>query len=76
MSDFDVFKKMVEENTSDGIALFPDIVSVDIQGGNGFVKFGMPAIGAKWQMDGTHIFLCYAIKKEDYDRIKSSISSD
>lgn len=66
-------RRIAAEDTPDGICLCPDITSVGIHGTVGQIKFGVPKVVAKWAMEGTHFIVCYAIKREDFERIKKEL---
>ncbi len=71
VSDFDVMKEIASHGTSDGIAMFPTIVSMNKVKAGCHVTFGAPDILMDWMLNDSHYVVMYAIKKEDFDKIKN-----
>ena len=76
ISDFIVLDKIADECGDDGIAMFPTILKGNLTQKGGEITFGVPAKAMEWTLKGTHHFVLYAIKKEDFARIKAELEND
>lgn len=76
VSDFAVLEKIANECGQEGIAMFPTILSGDLTKNGGHIKFGVPSVAMNWFLKGSHHFVLYAIKKDDFRRIKSELEND
>lgn len=68
--------QIAEENTEDGIAMFPDLLRGNLKTKGGELTFGVPANALQWSLKGSHYFVVFAIKKEDYNRVKSKLENE
>lgn len=73
VSDFEIMKKIAEENTTDGIGLFPDLLRGASSPMGGELTFGVPAEAFAWSIKDSHYFVLYAVKKDDYKRVCSEL---
>ena len=76
ISDFAVFDAIADECGDDGIAMFPTLLKGNLTKKGGEITFGVPAKAMEWTLKGTHYFVLYAIKKDDYARIKSKLENN
>jgi len=76
ISDFIVLDKIADECGDDGIAMFPTILKGSFTKKGGEITFGVPAKAMDWTLKGTHHFVLYAIKKEDFSRIKAELENE
>lgn len=63
------------ENSQDGIAMFPDLLRGNLTKKGGEITFGVPADALQWTFKGSHYFILYAVKKEDYKRVKDELEN-
>jgi len=75
VSDFEVMQKIAREGSEDGIACFPDIVSTQASKKGVLITIGAPIEAMQWQLNDSHFFILYAVKKEDYHRVKKELES-
>jgi len=75
VSDFEIMDKIASEGSADGIAMFPDLLRGNLTKKGGEITFGVPANALQWTLKGTHYFVLYAVKKEDYQRIKGELEN-
>jgi hypothetical protein len=75
ISDFIVLDKIADECGDDGIAMFPNILKGSFTSKGGQITFGVPEKVMQWTLRGTHYFVMYAIKIEDFERIKSELEN-
>jgi hypothetical protein len=73
VSDFQIMERIADEHTKDGIAMFPDLLKGNLTKKGGEITFGVPSDALQWTLKGTHYFMVYAIKKEDYARIRKEL---
>ena len=76
ISDFIVLDKIADECGDDGIAMFPTLLKGILTKKGGEITFCVPAKAMEWTLKGTHHFVLYAIKKEDFARIKAELEND
>lgn len=75
VSDFEVMQKIAREGSADGIAMFPDMVSYQSSKKGVLITMGAPIDAMQWILKDSHFFVLYAIKKEDYHRVKKELES-
>lgn len=73
ISDFEIMDKIAGEGNADGIAMFPDLLRGNSTKRGGEITFGVPDIALQWSIKGSHYFILYAVKKEDYNRVKNEL---
>ena len=75
VSDFKIMDKIASEGSPDGIAMFPNLLRGKLAKKGGEITFGVPANALGWTLKGSHYFVLYAIKKEDYNRVLSELET-
>lgn len=75
VSDFEIMDKIAEEGSEDGIAMFPDLIRGNLTKKGGEITFGVPANAMQWTLKSSHYFILYAVKKEDYARVKDELEN-
>jgi hypothetical protein len=75
VSDFQIMDKIAGEGSADGIAMFPNLLKGNLTEKGGTVTFGVPADAIQWTLRGSHYFVLYAIKKEDFARVESELKT-
>lgn len=75
VNDFEIMDKIAGEGSADGIAMFPDLLRGNLAKKGGEITFGVPAIALQWTLKGSHYFVLYAVKKEDYKRVKEELEA-
>jgi hypothetical protein len=75
VSDFEIMDKIASEGSADGIAMFPDLLRGNLTKKGGEITFGVPADALQWTLKGSHYFILYAVKKEDYKRVKDELET-
>lgn len=63
VSDFEIMAKIASEGSDDGIALFPDLLSVSFAKKGCHITFGATTNAMQWMYENSHYFILYAIKK-------------
>lgn len=76
VSDFKVLDQIAEEGNPDGIAIFPTVVSWNKTKQGGLIQFGIPPVGFDWLLSDSHIWVAYAIKKTDFERVKKQLEDE
>ena len=75
VSDFEIMQKIASENSNDGIAIFPDLLRGNLTKRGGEITFGVPFDAFQWTLHESHYFVLYAVKKEDYKRVKDELEN-
>ena len=75
VSDFEIMDKIASEGSADGIAMFPDLLRGNLAKKGGEITFGVPAVALQWALKNSHYFVLYAVKKEDYKRVKEKLEA-
>ena len=73
VSDFEIMHKIADEGRADGIAMFYDLLRANLARKGGEITFGVPADALQWTILDSHYFILFAVKKEDYKRVKDEL---
>ena len=76
VSDFEIMDKIASEGSADGIAMFPTILRGNLTKKGGEITFGIPDAAFQWSLKNSHYFILYAVKKEDYSRVKNELEAN
>lgn len=75
-SDFEVMQKICDENTDDGILAFPVFLGGQKTKKGACIDFAAPEVALDYGISGSHFFVAYAVKKEDFNRIKAELQKN
>ncbi len=75
VSDFEILDRVAKEGSADGIAAFPDLLRGNLIQEGGEITFGVSFDALQWALAGSHTFILYAVKKEDYLRVKGELEN-
>jgi len=71
VNNFDVLKKMAQDNK--GIALFPDVLSIDKDKKGCRVTIGAPFELLQWEISGKYKMFLMAYNISDFEQVKGEL---